>query len=237
MRSRGVTTHAIGAMFAAALLLGACGGDDEPTDTETADEQTVPDEGAEPVDQEPVDEEPVGDEPDTDEPAADGPVDEPAADDDPASEGPADEPADDGDVEPAADGGDSPFQVRTGEVEVEEVEAFDSGVQVAVTGLTVEPMAIFVEVEVLNGWTDDVTFADFSDPRLEDNTGRGYVYVAPDANVELRVPAGGTLSATLAFQGALNPSANGVTLELNRNSAQDSRPDTIFRDLPLPEAS
>jgi hypothetical protein len=108
-------------------------------------------------------------------------------------------------------------------------------VQVAVTGITVEPMAIFVDVQVLNGWSDDFTLAGFNEPRLTDNADRQYPYVTPEENQDLLVPAGGSLEATLAFRGAVNPNATRVELVMNRNSSQDRRQEALFRDLPLPE--
>jgi hypothetical protein len=130
-----------------------------------------------------------------------------------------------------------PFNVRTGSIDLQETVEFDSGVQVAVTGITVEPMAIFVDVQVLNGWSDDFTLAGFNEPRLTDNADRQYPYVTPEENQDLLVPAGGSLEATLAFRGAVNPNATRVELVMNRNSSQDRRQEALFRDLPLPEGS
>jgi hypothetical protein len=169
------------------------------------------------------------------------------ADEDDAAEGDVGdgqdaEPADDGDepeAQPASgDGdGDGPFSVRTGSVDLEELVEFDTGVQVAVTGITVEAMAIFVDVQVRNGWSEDFTLAGWSEPRLTDNADRQYPYVTPEENQDLLVPAGGSLEATLAFRGAANPNATRVELLMNRNSSNDSHHEALFRDLPLPGES
>jgi hypothetical protein len=199
------------AALAVGLLLAACGDDDDQAAPAPASEEApATDEGSE---------------------------------EDAAEEAPPTEPTDgDTEVSPdaAAEGDsatDGPFNVRTGSVDLQETIEFDSGVQVAVTGITVEPMAIFVDVQVLNGWSDDYTLAGFNEPRLTDNADRQYPYVVPEENQDLLVPAGGSLEATLAFRGAVNPNATRVELVMNRGSSQDRRQEALFRDLPLPEGS
>jgi hypothetical protein len=199
------------AALAVGLLLAACGDDDD---------QAAP---APATDEAPADEEGTGE----------------GASEEPPSTEPTDggtEDADDADAEGDSTD-DGPFNVRTGSIDLQETVEFDSGVQVAVTGITVEPMAIFVDVQVLNGWSDDYTLAGFNEPRLTDNADRQYPYVTPEENQDLLVPAGGSLEATLAFRGAVNPNATRVELVMNRNSSQDRRQEALFRDLPLPEGS
>jgi hypothetical protein len=199
------------AALAVGLLLAACGDDDDQAAPAPASEEA---------------------------PAA-----EEGAEEDAAEEPHPTEPTDDGTEvsgDAAAEGDsttDGPFNVRTGSIDLQETVEFDSGVQVAVTGITVEPMAIFVDVQVLNGWSDDYTLAGFNEPRLTDNADRQYPYVVPEENQDLLVPAGGSLDATLAFRGAVNPNATRVELVMNRGSSQDRRQEALFRDLALPEGS
>jgi hypothetical protein len=206
--------------LAAGLVLAGCGDGD-------VDEapQTAPAEDAEP-EREP-DATDDGDEDDT----AEGDVEDGQGTDQATDDG------GDAEAQPASGDGDGPFTVRTGSVDLEELVEFDTGVQVAVTGITVEPMAIFVDVQVRNGWSEDFTLASWSEPLLTDNADRQYPYVTPEENQDLLVPAGGSLEATLAFRGAANPNATRVELVMNRNSSNDSRREALFRDLPLPGAS
>jgi hypothetical protein len=202
--------------LAAGLLLAGCGDDEgaEAPQTEAAED--------------------TGTELDAD--PTDGAGEDDLADGD-VGDSPDAESADDGDepeAQPASGDGDGPFSVRTGSVDLEELVEFDTGVQVAVTGITVEPMAIFVDVQVRNGWSEDYTLAGWSEPRLTDNADRQYPYVTPEENQDLLVPAGGSLEATLAFRGAANPNATRVELLMNRNSSNDSHHEALFRDLPLP---
>jgi hypothetical protein len=201
------------AAVAAGLLLAACGGG---SDDGAATEATAP---AEPVEADATTEE-RGDTPGEDATDADESVED-----------------DQSDAPDQTGGDDGPFNVRTGSVDLQEVVEFDSGVQVAVTGITVEPMAIFVDVQVLNGWTDEYELSGWNEPRLTDNADRTYPYVVPEENQDLRVPAGGSLEATLAFRGALNPNATRVELVMNRNGSRDRDHEALFRDLPLPEGS
>ncbi|WP_052667574.1 hypothetical protein [Nitriliruptor alkaliphilus] len=131
---------------------------------------------------------------------------------------------------------DSPFTVRTGALELDElIDGLSGhpGVQVAVTRVTVEPMAILVDIELLNGWTDTVALG-AATPRLEDNTGRSYEFVPPSDNPRLETPAGGSLSATLAFRGALATDATRFDLRLNSNQSRSGQPFIGIEDLPLP---
>lgn len=91
-----------------------------------------------------------------------------------------------------------------------------------VTGSTVEPTSITVQVEVINGLSREIRLAYAGNTvRLDDDAGNTYEFIPPGDNPDLQIRGRGTLTGELVFYGVLDEEATALRLQ---TSASESGP-------------
>lgn len=112
-----------------------------------------------------------------------------------------------------------------------------NGTLMRVTGIAFAETSISVDVEVVNGYTEEVQL-NSRGMWLADDAGNGYNFVDPEQNSALAVPSGGTLTGTLVFFGVLDGDATSIRLLVNAFNADDTvNLDTRFDRSTDPEFS
>lgn len=95
-----------------------------------------------------------------------------------------------------------------------------NGSVLRVTSLTVEPNAIRVALQVVNGDTRDLTLGFIGNTvTLTDDVGGVYEFIEPPDNPDLEIQPRGTLTGELVFFGVLNPGASSLRLQTNSQAS------------------
>lgn len=126
-------------------------------------------------------------------------------------DGQSDEPADGGDderrsgdaAEPAGASSDLDIQQR-----------HPNGTVLRVLGVVLADTSTSVEIEAVNGFTEEILLNDFG-LHLVDDLGNAYNFVEPEQNPELAVAPGAVLSGTLTFLGRIEAEAESLRLVVN----------------------
>lgn len=88
-------------------------------------------------------------------------------------------------------------------------------------GITATATTTTVEIEAINGFTDEIELNSFG-VHLADDLGNGYNFVEPQKNAKLAVPPAGTLTGTLTFLGKVDEDAGKLRLLLNSYNFDDT---------------
>lgn len=158
-----------------------------------------------------------------------------------AEETPAADQSGDG-ADPGDDPGDGPTSTV---LEVSSSDTHPAGVTVTATRVEVADRGLLVTVRVDNAASEDALLAAGADVTYAlDDTGRRLELVPPEGDAEVRVPAGGQLDGTLAFEGTPDPDATSFVVRFNHRGDRplnaDGGPGIVsleLVDLPLVEAA
>lgn len=122
-----------------------------------------------------------------------------------------------------------------------------NGTLLRVLGITSTATTTTVEIEAINGFTDEIELNSIG-IHLADDLGNGYNFVEPQKNAKLALPPAGTLTGTLTFLGKVDEEAGKLRLLLNTYDFDDtvdveneyefaSSPAFQIDDIPIPGRS
>lgn len=89
-----------------------------------------------------------------------------------------------------------------------------NGTVLRVLGVVLADTSTSVEIEAVNGFTEEILLNDFG-IHLVDDLGNPYNFVEPEQNPELTVAPGAVLSGTLTFLGRIEAEAESLRLVIN----------------------
>lgn len=113
------------------------------------------------------------------------------------------------------DAGDDEEPAQAGEsLELDIQQRHPNGTVLRVLGVSLGPTSIALEVEALNGFTEEITLNNLG-VHLVDDLGNSYNFVEPEQNAEMNVAPGAVLSGTLTFIGRVEEDATSLRLLIN----------------------
>ncbi len=120
------------------------------------------------------------------------------------------------------DAGDDEEPAQAGELtDLDIQQRHPNGTVLRVLGISLGPTSIAVEVEALNGFTQEITL-NGPGVHLVDDLGNSYNFVEPEQNAQMNVAPGAVLSGTLTFIGRVDKDATSLRLLINTYEPEET---------------